>query len=170
MCMDNPTGLKVGTKAPDFTAPLVYPEHTEETTLSDLLEDKPVLLTFYTNDFSPDCITEWCSFRDYEWFASNDEVTVVGVSISRESVHRKFIDIFDIGYPLFFDRDLAITDAYNVKYNVFHVFKRPRRSCFLIGQDQTILYKWVSEHPVDPTRDTPNMKELHTKIKTHLGN
>lgn len=96
--MSDSTGLEIGEHAPDFTAPLVYSDHTETVTLSDLLEDKPVLLTFYTNDFSPDCISEWCSFRDYEWFASGEEVTVVGVSASRKSVHRKFIDIFDLGF------------------------------------------------------------------------
>jgi peroxiredoxin len=61
------SGLNVGDPASDFTAPLVSPEDgVEEVSLGSLLADRPVLLCFYTNDFSPDCIDEWCSFRDYQ--------------------------------------------------------------------------------------------------------
>lgn len=66
-------GLTVWTQAPTVSVPLVRPDsETETVALETLYEDRPILLTFYTNDFTPDCIEEWCSFRDYEWFATDE--------------------------------------------------------------------------------------------------
>ena len=168
--MTESSALTVGDEAPDFSATLVRPDgDTSETTLSNLLADRPVLLAFYTNDFSPDCISEWCSFRDYDWFATGEQVQVVGVSKSRPYTHRKFIDYLGLGFPLFTDAGLAISDAYGVKYRAFKLFPRPRRSCFLIDQDQEIRYRWVGEHAIDATRDKPPVSEVHQAITDELG-
>ena len=90
--------------------------------LDSLLADRPVLLCFYTNDFSPDCIHEWCSFRDYQWFSTSEQVRVVGISKSRPSTHRRFIDYLDLTFPLFSGADLLVTEAFGVKYRTFEFF------------------------------------------------
>lgn len=162
--------LSVGDTAPDFTAPLVRPDGpTTETSLSDLLGEKPVLLSFYTADFSPDCIEEWCAFRDFDWFASGDQVQVVGVSKSRESVHRKFIDRLGLEFPLFSDRSLSISERFGVKYRVFGLIARSRRSCFLVDTDREIRYVWVGDHRLDPTFDTPPVSEIYEAVVEELG-
>jgi len=160
----------VGDDAPLFSAPLVTPDgDVEETPLSDLLGEKPVLLAFYTNDFSPDCVEEWCSFRDYDWFASGERVRVVGVSRSRAYTHKKFIDYLGLGFPLYSDRDLAIADAYGVKYRAFKVAARAKRSVFVVDTDGTIRYVWVGDHPLDPTRDHPPLDEIRETVEDLLG-
>jgi peroxiredoxin len=114
---DDSIGLEVGAEAPDFTAPLVRPNgNTESVGLSALLEEAPVLLAFYTNDFSPDCVTEWCSFRDDAWFDASDHIQVIGISRSRAYTHRRFMEYLDLPFPLYSDTDLAITEAYGVRY------------------------------------------------------
>jgi peroxiredoxin len=164
------SGLDVGDAAPDFTAPLVSPEEgVEEMSLGSLLADRPVLLCFYTNDFSPDCIDEWCSFRDYGWFSTSEQVQVVGISKSRASTHRRFIDYLGLTFPLFSDGDLAVAEAFDVKYRTFRLLPRSRRSCFLIDQDRTIRYRWIGTHPLDPTRDTPDVYEIHEAIREEYG-
>lgn len=161
--------LDVGDPAPEFAATLVTPEgETREASLSELL-DKPVLLSFYTVDFSPDCIEEWCAFRDFDWFASGEEVNVVGVSKSGPRLHRQFIDRLDLGFPLYADTDLAISEAFGVVYRTFGVFRRSRRSCFLIDEDGVIRYRWLGEHWLDPTRDTPPVDELHEAVRAEIG-
>ena len=168
--MTHSAGLDVGSEVPAFSAPLVHPDGTvEETSLSALLDERPVLLSFYTNDFAPDCVEEWCSFRDYEWFASGEQVQVVGISKSRPGTHRRFIDHLDLQFPLFSDRDLAVAEAFDVKYRTFKVVARSRRSCFLVDQDRTVRYVWVGEHPVDPTLDTPPLSEIHTALEDEFG-
>jgi peroxiredoxin len=164
------TPLAVGDEAPDFTLPLVTPEgESDPVALSDLLEDGAVLLAFYTNDFSPDCITEWCSFRDYSWFAADERLKVVGISKSGVGTHRRFIDYLNLQFPLFSDGDLSVADAFGVSYRTFGLVRRPRRSCFLIDTEGRIRYRWLAEHPLDPTRDVPNLEEVHGAIEEALG-
>lgn len=168
--MSSSDGLDVGSVAPEFTAPLVRADGTtEDVALSTLLADRPVLLAFYTNDFSPDCVDEWCSFRDYDWFTSGEQVQVVGISKSRPYTHRRFIDHLDLNFPLYSDRDLAISAAYGVKYRLMKLLPRARRSCFLVDGEGVIRYKWVGEHPLDPSRDTPPVGEIHEAITDELG-
>lgn len=168
--MADSSGLPVGADAPDFTAPLVYPDgETDEIALSELAADRPVLLVFYTNDFSPDCIEEWCSFRDFDWFTANEQIQVVGVSKSGTVLHRRFIDYLDLGFPLYSDADLEIAEKYRVRYRTFKLFARARRSCFLVDEEMTVRYRWLADHWLDPTRDTPPIDEIHEAITDQLG-
>ncbi|MFC7069811.1 peroxiredoxin family protein [Halobaculum lipolyticum] len=161
--------LDVGDPAPEFTSTLVTPEgDTREEPFAELL-DKPVLLSFYTVDFSPDCIEEWCAFRDFDWFASGEDVNVVGVSKSGPRLHRQFIDRLNLGFPLYADTDLAVSEAFGVAYRTFGVFRRSRRSCFLVDEDGTIRYRWLGEHWLDPTRDTPPVGELHEAVRAEIA-
>ena len=167
--MTDSTGLGVGERVPDFSGQLVDPDGAERTvTLTELLEDKPVLFNFYTADFSPDCIDEWCDFRDFDWFATGDQVQVVGVSKSGAALHKRFIDYLDLGFPLFADPDLDIAEAFDVRYRAFKISSRARRSTFLVDRERRIQYKWLSNHWLDPTRDTPPVREIHEAIVEKL--
>ncbi|MFH5797940.1 peroxiredoxin [Haladaptatus sp. CMAA 1911] len=162
--------LSVGDDAPEFSAPLVTADgEVEERGLSSLLSNGPVLLSFYPNDFTPDCIDSWCSFRDYDWFASGGDVQVVGVSKSRSATHRRFINYLDIQFPLYTDSELDIATAFGVKYRVFKMVHRAKRSCFLIDQSGVVRYVWVSDHPVDPTLGRPPLGEIHETIVDVFG-
>jgi peroxiredoxin len=164
--MGSGDALDVGDEAPDASAPLVYPSgDVEDTALGDLYGDNPLLVVFYTNDFTPDCVEEWCSFRDYGWFTSSNNVEVVGVSKSRVSTHKRFIDYLDLDFPLFSDGDLDISDAFDVAYRAFHVFPRAKRSVFLVDEDGVIQYRWVGEHPLDPTKDQPPLDEIRNAVE-----
>ncbi|PSP59417.1 peroxiredoxin [Halobacteriales archaeon QH_7_66_36] len=168
--MPDAPGLAVGDTAPDFTTDLVTPdEEVTERSLSELLEDSPVLLTFYTVDFSPDCIEEWCSFRDFGWFAASDQVQVVGISKSRSYLHKRFISYLDLNFPLFSDPDLEVAEKFDVKYRALNLFARSRRSCFLVDTDRTVRYRWLGEHWLDPTRDTPPVGDIHEALQGILG-
>lgn len=162
--------IRVGDGAPEFTAPLVSPDgSTEPVALSSLVTEGPVLLAFYTNDFSPDCITEWCSFRDDDWFGTSEGIQVVGVSTSRPETHRKFIERLELPFPLYSDTDLAIAEAYGVRYRLLKLLARARRSCFLIDQTGVVRYKWVAEHFIDPTRDMPPLEEIRQAVEETLA-
>ncbi|MDS0297839.1 redoxin domain-containing protein [Halogeometricum sp. S1BR25-6] len=163
-------GLAVGETVPDVGGRLVRADgETTDVTLSALVAERPVLLNFYTADFSPDCVSEWCEFRDFDWFATGDSVQVVGASKSGERLHRKFISQFDLGFPLFADTRLELADAFGVRYRAFGVSHRAHRSCFLVDEDLTVRYKWVGEHWLDPTRDTPPVGEIHDAVVRELG-
>jgi peroxiredoxin len=168
MTSDSP--LAVGDPAPDVAAPLVSPDgDTDRVPLSALYADHAVLLCFYTNDFTPDCVAEWCAFRDYDWFTTDDRVRVVGASKSTPFTHRKFIDYLDLGFPLYADRDLALSDAFGVTYRTLGLLSRSRRSCFLVDTDGVVRYRWLADHPIDPTRDTPDVAAVHGAVEDLVG-
>lgn len=166
---DADVGVAVGGTVPDVAATLVRPDGTvAETSLGDLVADRPVLLCFYTVDFSPDCVEEWCAFRDFGWFASGGEVDVVGASKSGVVLHRRFIDRLDLNFPLYADEDLALAEAFGVDYRALGLFRRSRRSCFLIDGDLTVRYRWVADHWLDPTRQVPPVEEIHEGVRAAL--
>jgi peroxiredoxin len=167
--MSSSSGLAVGEQAPDFTAPLVSAESgTEDVLFSSLLDDKPVLLSFYTADFSPDCIDEWCAFRDFDWFSTGEDVRVIGISKSGVRLHKRFIDHLGLKFPLYSDPDLDVASAFDVDYRAFGISRRAKRSCFLVDTDRTVRYRWVADHWLDPTRDTPPLGEIHDAIQREL--
>jgi peroxiredoxin Q/BCP len=167
--MDDET-VGVGARAPEFAATLVPPEgEPSEVALSTLLDDGPVLLVFYTADFTPDCVEEWCSFRDFGWFAFDDDVQVVGISKSGPRLHERFIAYLDLEFPLFADPDLAVADRYGVTYRALGLSARARRSCFLIDADGTVTYRWLGEHWLDPTRAQPPLDDVRDALADLLG-
>lgn len=162
-------GLAVGSDAPDIGGHLVRPDGTEgEVRFRDLWSDRPVLLTFYTADFSPDCVEEWCAFRDFDRFASGEAVQVVGVSKSGPRLHRQFIDRLGFQFPLYADTDLELARAFGVDYRTFGLFRRARRSCFLLDGAGVVRYRWVGDHWLDPTRDTPPVGEIYDAVRESL--
>ena len=162
--------LVVGSRVPEVEGDLVETDGSvSSVALSDLVEERPVLLCFYTMDFSPDCVKQWCAFRDFDWFASGEHVRVVGVSRSGTRLHREFISRFDIGFPLFADTDLALSDAFGVTYRTFGLTKRSRRSCFLVDTAGEIRYRWLADHWLDPTRDLPPVGEIHEAVVSEVG-
>jgi peroxiredoxin len=168
--MSKSEGLAVGDTAPGFTADLVgLDSEVQQVSLSELVADTPVLLTFYTVDFSPDCIDEWCSFRDFDWFATSEEVQVVGVSKSCPYLHKRFISYLDLNFPLFSDPNLAVAEMFEVDYKAFHPFSRSRRSRFLVDEDRVVRYRRLGEHWLDPTRDVPPVGEIHEALTEVLA-
>jgi len=167
--MTDDPGIAVGERAPNVSGDLVTPDGAvESVALDDLLADGPVLLCFYTADFSPDCVEQWCAFRDFDWFASGDAVQVVGVSKSGVGLHRRFIDRLDLTFPMFSDSDLEIAAAFDVVYRAFGISKRSRRSCFLLDRDRTVRYRWLGQHWLDPTRDAPPVDEIYEAVRERL--
>lgn len=143
--MDKDSPVEVGDTVADVTATLVRPDGTDEdVSLGTLVADRPVLLSFYTVDFSPDCIDEWCSFRDFDWFSSGEHVKVVGCSKSSPGLHHRFIDHLGLKFPLYSDADLRVSNAFGVTYRA------------------------LGDHWLDPTRDTPPVDETHDAITERL--
>ena len=77
--------LKVGSKAPQF---VLYDDQGQETSLSDLLRDGPLILYFYPADFTPGCTKEACSIRDIHNDIQSVGLQVAGISPQDEASHQ----------------------------------------------------------------------------------
>lgn len=138
---------EIGKPAPDFTAPVIGGEYTDETELTlSSLRGECVVLVFYPKDNTPGCTTQACEMRD-DWTSLSGKARVFGVSIDPIKSHQKFIDKQELPYPLISDEDKKIVEAYGVwveKSMYGKTYMGTERSTFIIdgeGNLKAILQK-----------------------------
>ncbi len=99
-----------GQPAPDFTLP---DQDGREVTLSSF-RGRPVVLYFYPKDDTPGCTKEACAFRDARSEFEEAGAVVLGVSPDPPKAHRKFIDKYELNFPLLADPEKAVLQSYGV--------------------------------------------------------
>lgn len=124
--------LEIGSKAPEF---VLADDEGGETSLTDLLQDGPLILYFYPADFTPGCTKEACSIRDIHNDIQSVGLRVAGVSPQDVDSHQKFRDEYGLPFTLLSDPDKVAVKMYDVD-GPFGV--GVRRATFLIGQDRII--------------------------------
>lgn len=156
--VDHPTE---GETAPDFTRPLVSTELWEDTSLSDLYAEGPVLLLFHPMDGAFPSTYLWNEVRDRGW-DDRDGVQIVGLSISSPYAHKRLIESRDIDSRLFSDPSNGVAEQYNIVHDLDGMagIEEPRPAVFLIDRAEQssagsraqpddsegiIQYAWVAE-------------------------
>ena len=124
--------LEVGSKAPEF---VLANDEGGETSLSDLLQEGPLILYFYPADFTPGCTKEACSIRDIHHDIQSVGLQVAGVSPQDVASHQKFREEYSLPFTLLSDPDKLAIKMYDVD-GMFGV--GVRRATFLISQDRVI--------------------------------
>ncbi len=100
--------LNVGDRAPEFSLPDTY---GNVVTLASL-KGKRVVLYFYPRDNTPGCTKEACGFRDnYAQFQAKNTL-IFGISTDDAKSHLKFVEKFDLPFPLLCDVDAQVATAY----------------------------------------------------------
>jgi peroxiredoxin Q/BCP len=100
--------LSTGDIAPDFTS---KDQDGNEVKLSDF-KGKKVVLYFYPKDNTPGCTAESCNLRDNYEELQKQGYVVLGVSTDDEKSHQKFIEKYDLPFPLIADTDKSVHEAY----------------------------------------------------------
>ena len=124
--------LKAGDRAPEF---VLKNDEGVDTSLSELLEDGPLILYFYPADFTPGCTKEACAIRDIHNDIQSVGLQVAGVSPQDADSHARFRKEHDLPFVLLCDPDKVAIKMYDVD-GPFGV--AVRRATFLIGQDRVI--------------------------------
>lgn len=129
--------LKPGDKAPDFTS---KDQDGKEIKLSNF-KGKKIVLYFYPKDDTPGCTAEACSLRDnYELMQSKGYV-VLGVSGDNEAKHKKFIEKYELPFPLIADEDKSVHEKYGTwgeKSMYGKKYMGTLRTTFVIDEDGKI--------------------------------
>ncbi|WP_053977944.1 thioredoxin-dependent thiol peroxidase [Mangrovimonas xylaniphaga] len=104
------TQLKVGDKAPDFTA---KDEQGNTVSLTDY-KGRKLVLFFYPKASTPGCTAEACDLSDnYERFQSMG-YDILGVSADSEKRQSNFKKKYGFPYPLLADEDKEVIKSYGV--------------------------------------------------------
>ncbi|ELZ82785.1 redoxin domain-containing protein [Haloferax larsenii] len=149
--------VSVGDTAPDFTAPKTDIDgDIEEFTLSENLDDAPIVLAFFPAAFTGVCTTEMCTFRDQ--MANFDDVgaTVYGISIDTPFTLSEFAEKNDLNFDLISDTNRNIIDAFGIDMDFadLGVYNVAKRAVFVVNADGEVTYEWVSDDPgVEPDYD-----------------
>ncbi|WP_435319814.1 redoxin domain-containing protein [Haloarchaeobius sp. TZWSO28] len=153
-----------GDDAPDFTRPLVNEEYWADASLSDLTEEGPVLLVFYTMDGAFPATYIWNEIRDREW-GDRFDAQVVGVSISDPYAHKQLIEERGMDYQLFSDPGNGVGEAYGIENPLDGMtgISEPRPAVFLVDADRTVEYAWVAEQ----WPDFPDYDAVEAALEDH---
>lgn len=133
--------LQEGDPAPSFRATAVGGKYGsgQEVALEDF-RGKKVVLYFYPKDDTPGCTTQACGLRD-AWPELGDRAELFGVSVDSLASHGKFIEKFNLPFPLLADVERRIVEAYGVwveKSMYGKKYMGAERSTFVIGPDGKI--------------------------------
>lgn len=102
--------LKVNDAAPDFSLPS---SDGKDLSLKDF-RGKKVVLYFYPKDDTPGCTKEACSFTENLARVKRKGAVVLGISADSPQAHRKFIEKYDLSFPLLSDESRKVIEAYGV--------------------------------------------------------
>lgn len=131
------TTLTIGQDAPNFSA---LDQEGKEHSL-DLYKGSKVVLYFYPKDDTPGCTAQACNLRDNYNVLLEKGYKVLGVSPDGASKHVKFINKYELPFPLLVDEELVLANAYQVygpkqfmgkKYDGIH------RTTFIIDENGKI--------------------------------
>lgn len=130
--------LKVGDKAPLFSC---KDQNGNSINLADFKGQK-VVLYFYPKDNTPGCTAQACNIRDnYEDLKKNN-IVILGVSADDEKSHLKFIDKFDLPFPLLADTDHSLLNLYGVwgeKKFMGRTYDGIHRTTFILDESLNII-------------------------------
>jgi peroxiredoxin len=144
-----------GDAAPDFTAPLANGD-IGEFTLSENLDDAPLVLAFFPGAFTSVCSHEMTEFRDRLENFEEMGATVYGISVDSPFALNEFRDKLDLDFDLISDADKKIIEQYGIGMDFadLGVHDVAKRSVFVVNGDGEVTYAWVSDDPgVEPDYD-----------------
>ena len=137
--------IKIGDKAPDFE----FIETLESNwKLSDHLGGKNIDLLFFPLAYSPPCTEELCGIRDGINEFQNLDAEVIAASIDHPFVLEAWKKELELPFSLLSDFN---TDVCR-KFGACHDHLGPlngvaKRSAFVIDDEGTIRYQWISDDP-----------------------
>lgn len=147
--------------APGFTIPGTEGESIDTYSLTDSLTDGPTILVFYPFDFSPVCGDQLCTFRDAEFLTFTEGVDVWGISPDCAYSHQRFIEEYDLQFPLLTDRLGEVAAQYDILLDEFEHHKNiPKRAVISVDSSRTIRYRWIA----DTQYESPDIEDVESSI------
>lgn len=137
--------VRTGDKAPGFKLPA---KPGEEVDVASMIGREKVVLLFFPLAFSSVCTDEMCHMRDNWNQFSNLNARVFGISVDSPFVTDRFREQERIPFPILSDFNKDVARSYGVLHeDLFGLKGVAKRSAFVIGEDGTVKYAWVTDDP-----------------------
>nr|QCI06589.1 2-Cys peroxiredoxin [Erythroglossum lusitanicum] len=147
--------IKVGNKAPDFSAIAVYEQEFKKIKLSDYL-GKYVVLLFYPLDFTFVCPTEITAFSDVYDQITALNTEILAISVDSEYCHLAWMQmdrnsggVGNLNYPLISD----LTKEISLSYNILTDEGKALRGLFILDKEGVIQHFLVNNLDVGRSVD-----------------
>ena len=153
---------KVGSLAPSFT---LVNQDGNPVSLKDFRGAKNVALYFYPKASTPGCTTQACGLRDIQAELDSLDIVVLGVSPDDPQRLKKFIEKYELNFPLLSDEDHAVAEKYGVwglKKFMGREFMGILRTTFLIDKSGRLL------HVMDKVKTKTHDQDLLVCFKQHI--
>ena len=129
--------MEIGQKLPEF---LGVDQDGKELKLSDF-KGKQLVLYIYPRDSTPGCTNQACSLRDnYERFLTMG-YAVIGCSTQDAKSHKKFIEKYQLPFPLICDTEMKLVSelgVYGEKKNYGKTYMGVFRTTFIADENGVI--------------------------------
>ena len=102
--------IKIGEKAPEINS---IDQNGEKITLKQFL-GKKIVLYFYPKDMTPGCTVQSCNLRDNYQQLLDSGYVVLGCSADSPEKHQKFIEKYDLPFPLISDQSKEVLNKFGV--------------------------------------------------------
>lgn len=137
-----------GDDAPEFTAPLAD-DQLGEFTLSNRLDEAPLVLAFFPGAFTEVCSHEMQAFQDQLAEFEDAGASVYGISVDTPFALAEFREQLGLDFGFVSDTNRGIIDAYDLAMDFSHIGVRDlaKRAVFVVDGDGTVTYAWVSDDP-----------------------
>lgn len=148
-------------KAYDFSLP------DQDNNIRNLGEFKRkwVVLYFYPKDNTPGCTKEACNFRDSYHELQKMGVQILGVSKDSVASHKKFVEKFNLNFPILSDTEKEVIKKYGswgLKKFMGREFEGTLRNTYLIDPNGNIAKTYEKVNPLKHASEIINdIKELN---------
>ncbi|MEQ9187260.1 MAG: thioredoxin-dependent thiol peroxidase [Cryomorphaceae bacterium] len=133
--------INEGEIAPDFSGK----DQNGNTVSLDQFRGRKLVLFFYPKDDTPGCTAEACNLRDNYDVLLNKGIHVVGVSADSETKHQKFVNKYDLPFPLIADTEKAVINAFGVwgeKKFMGRVYDGIHRVTYVINEQGEVIKRF----------------------------
>lgn len=144
--------LKIGDDVPNFKT-------ITESGLpisSETLKGQKYVLYFYPRDNTPGCTKEACSIRDNYQIFQNTGIKVFGSSGGSAYSHQKFINKYNLPFPLLMDENLELAK----KFGAYKRGNRVSRITYLIDENGKIEGIFGGKEGIDKVRTTEHADQI----------
>lgn len=145
--------LEPGTPAPEFSG---KDQNGDPVSLGNF-SGKKLVMFFYPKDNTPGCTKEACNLRDNYQALQDKGFSILGVSIDGEKSHQKFINKFDLPFPLLADTEKDVVEKYGVwgeKSMYGRKYMGTHRVTYLIDEEGKV------EHVIKKVKTTDHSKQI----------